>query len=102
MYNTKEEKNIIAQNFCNLINFNFELELLVDEHNTIYGSYIKGGCSLVDGLRLEIYKDSIYVFWWGKNSGDWNCKNIQEVLLCINIYLKYGKTKLFLEIPDNN
>lgn len=100
---TDEESAVKAKEICELINFNFNLELEVDDFSRVYGKYDEKGDVNLDRLNVEIFRDgSYYVFWYGKKHGDYVCKDIKSVLLCLNIYLEYKKTALFLDIPDNN
>lgn len=100
----EEEKIEIMQELSKLINFNFGLDTVVQDGMTrIYGGYDKELDSNLNRLTIEIFRDgSLNVFWFGEKTGDYVCKSIQEVLLCMNIYLGFKKTALFLDIPEIN
>ena len=103
MYLTEEDIAVKAKEICKLINFNFDLKLIVDDFNRVLGKYDEDGDVNFDRLNVEIFNDgSYYLFWYGEKTGDYVCKNVQEVLLCMNIYLGFKKTAIFLDIPENN
>lgn len=100
----EEDKEKFLQELSGLINFNFDLNTVVQEGMTrIYGGYDKTLDSNLNRLTIEMFRDgSLYLFWYGEKRGDYICKNVKEVLMCMNIYLDFKKTALFLDIPENN
>lgn len=101
---SEEEKEKFMQELSKLINFNFDLDTVVQEGMTrIYGGYDKTLDSNLNRLTIEMFMDgSLYVFWYGEKRGDYVCKNVQEVFLCMNGYLGFKKTAIFLDIPEIN
>lgn len=101
---SEEEKENFFQKLSKLINFNFDLDTVVqDGVKRIYGGYDKVLDSNLNRLTIEMFMDgSLYVFWYGKKKGDYVCEDIKSVLLCLNIYLDFKKTAIFLDIPENN